>query len=159
MSNNNFSRRRRGMRFRPKGGLGHNPQKPDRDATQARADVVAEQGGNERVFEKRHTHEIERAENIAAGLPPQKPRGKTAAPANIPEKRISASRISKRPRRCRRKNSSRWQFKEQPEGLVETIKSAATNLVKKVQRLIRPEKKPQGSRHQRRDARNARRRA
>ncbi len=54
MSNNNFSRRHRGMRFRPKGGLGHNPQKPDREATQARADVVSEQGGNERVFEKRH---------------------------------------------------------------------------------------------------------
>ena len=30
---------------------------------------------------------------------------------------------------------------EPPQGLVETIKSAATNLVKKVQRLIRPEKK------------------
>src|SRR5271155_5653102 len=73
MSNNNFSRRRRGMRFRPKGGLGQNqsPQKPDRDATQARADVVAEQGGNERVFDKRYTNEIERAENIAAGLPPE----------------------------------------------------------------------------------------
>ena len=32
-------------------------------------------------------------------------------------------------------------IKEQPKGLVESIKSAATNLVKKVQRLIRPEKK------------------
>ena len=70
MSNNNFSRRRRGMRFKPKGGLGPNPQKTDRDATQARAEVVSEQGGDERVFEKRHTSEIERAENIAAGLPP-----------------------------------------------------------------------------------------
>ena len=46
MSSNNFSRRRRGMRFKPKGGLGPNPQKNDRDATQARAEeVVAEQGG------------------------------------------------------------------------------------------------------------------
>src|SRR5476649_2547890 len=72
MSNqNNFSRRRRGMRFKPKGGLAPNPQKTDRDANQARAEVVAEQGGNERVFDKRYTNEIERAENIAAGLPPQ----------------------------------------------------------------------------------------
>ena len=71
MSDKNFSRRRRGMRFRPKGGLGPNPQKPDREAVQARADVLSEQGGNEHVFEKRHTNEIERAENIAAGLPPQ----------------------------------------------------------------------------------------
>ena len=36
MSNNNFSRRRRGMRFRPKGGLGQSPQKADREAIQAR---------------------------------------------------------------------------------------------------------------------------
>src|ERR1700733_6487768 len=88
MSNNNFSRRRRGMRFRPKGGLGQNqnPQKPDRRATQARADVVAEQGGDERLFEKRHTHEIERAENIAAGLPAESAE-KPQTPATIPEKK------------------------------------------------------------------------
>ena len=50
MSNNNFSRRRRGMRFRPKGGLSPTQQKPDREAVQARADVVTEQGGAEHVF-------------------------------------------------------------------------------------------------------------
>ena len=80
MSNNNFSRRRRGMRFKPKGGLAPNPQKNDRDATQARAEVVAEQGGDERLFEKRHAQEIERAENIAAGLPPQGAPPEPAAP-------------------------------------------------------------------------------
>ncbi|HKW28681.1 MAG TPA: ribonuclease E/G, partial [Verrucomicrobiae bacterium] len=58
------------MRFRPKGGLGQSPQKTDREAIQARAEVVSEQGGAERLFEKRHAHEIERAENLAAGLPP-----------------------------------------------------------------------------------------
>ena len=36
MSNKNFSRRRRGMHFRPKGGLGQTPQKSDREASQAR---------------------------------------------------------------------------------------------------------------------------
>ena len=41
----------------------------------------------------------------------------------------------------------------------ETIRVAATKLVKKVQRLIKPEQEnPQGSHHQRGDARNARRR-
>ena len=79
MSNNNFSRRRRGMRFKPKGGLSHAQQKPDREAVEARADVVSEQGGNERLFEKRHSHEIERSENIAAGLPPEGP-AETHAP-------------------------------------------------------------------------------
>ena len=78
MSNNNFSRRRRGMRFKPKGGLNPAQQKTDREAVEARADVVSEQGGTDRLFEKRHAGEIERAENIAAGLPPE---GKTEAPA------------------------------------------------------------------------------
>src|SRR5690242_4535057 len=71
MSNNNFSRRRRGMRFKPKGGLNPAHQKPDREAVEARADVVSEQGGSDRLFERRHVHEIERAENLAAGLPPE----------------------------------------------------------------------------------------
>src|SRR5881394_437442 len=73
MSDRNFSRRRRGgMRFRPSGGLGQASQKPDRDATEARADATAGgTGAPEKVYERRHAHEIERAENIAAGLPPE----------------------------------------------------------------------------------------
>ena len=142
MSNNNFSRRRRGMRFRPKGGLGHNPQKPDREATQARADVVSEQGGNERVFEKRHHEEIERAENIAAGLPPE------GAPRKPPKRRrTSADKKDFRephteiPAQVQEEKFEPVEVKEQSKGVVESIKTAATNLVKKVQRLIRPEKK------------------
>ena len=73
MSERNFSRRRRGMRFRPSGGLGHTQQRPDREATQARAEVVGGQSANEKVYDHRHTTEIERAENIAAGLPPGHP--------------------------------------------------------------------------------------
>src|ERR1041384_4545993 len=70
MSDKNFGRRRRGMRFRPSGGLGHG-DKPDREATQARAGAGRTQGAQERLFERRHTHEIERAETLAAGLPPE----------------------------------------------------------------------------------------
>jgi ribonuclease G len=141
MNNNNFSRRRRGMRFRPKGGLGPNPQKPDRDAVQARADVVAEQGGNERVFDKRYTHEIERAENVAAGLPPEGTE-KPQTPANIPEKRDFREPHLETPAQVQEEKFEPVAISEQqPKGLIETIKSAATNLVKKVQRLIRPEKK------------------
>ena len=139
MSNNNFSRRRRGMRFKPKGGLGQAQQKPDRDALEARAEVVSEQGGAERVFEKRHATEIERAENIAAGLPPETttsapngdgptPSAGDDAPATIiaeePEEKFEPVKIP-----------------EQPKGFIETIRDVASNLVKKVQRLIRPEKK------------------
>src|SRR5450432_3174423 len=142
MSNqNNFSRRRRGMRFKPKGGLAPNPQKTDRDATQARAEVVAEQGGNERVFDKRYTNEIERAENIAAGLPPE---GvvKPETPANIPDKKDFRQPHSEIPAQVQEEKFEPVELKEQPpKGLVETIKAAATNIVKKVQRLIRPEKR------------------
>ena len=62
MSDRNFSRRRRGgMRFRPTGGLGHMQQRTDRDALQARADATAGQNAPEKVYERRHAHEIERA--------------------------------------------------------------------------------------------------
>jgi hypothetical protein len=71
MSDRNFSRRRRGgMRFRPSGGFNQN-QKPDRSATEARAEATGEKKPDG-VFERaRHDEEIARAENIAAGLPPE----------------------------------------------------------------------------------------
>src|SRR5471030_3336874 len=114
MSNsNNFSRRRRGMRFKPKGGLAPNPQKTDRDATQARAEVVAEQGGNERVFDKRYTNEIERAENIAAGLPPE---GvvKPETPANIPDKKDFREPHQEIPAQVQEEKFEPVELKEQP---------------------------------------------
>jgi ribonuclease G len=130
------------MRFKPKGGLGQHQQKPDREATQARADVVAEQGGSERVFEKRHLHEIERAENIAAGLPPQGlVEEALPTPAQIPDKKDFREPHLATPAVVEEEKFAPVAIKEQPKGLVESIKSVATNLVKKVQRLIRPEKK------------------
>ena len=68
------------MRFRPSRGLGHGqqPQTPDREALQARAEVVGGTHAPEKVYDHRHTHEIDRAENIAAGLPPE---GVPAEPA------------------------------------------------------------------------------
>ena len=56
-------------------------QKPDRDATEARAEAVGGTGAQEKVYERRHAHEIERAENIAAGLPPE---GAPPEPAAAP---------------------------------------------------------------------------
>jgi ribonuclease G len=137
MNNNNFSRRRRGMRFKPKGGLAPNPQKTDREANQARAEVVTEQGGSERVFEKRHLQEIERAENLAAGLPPD------SKPETAPVE-ISSEPVALEPAATPGTPEPAYQpvkMVEAPMGLIETIKSAASTLVKKVQRLIRPEKK------------------
>ena len=132
---NNFSRRRRGMRFKPKGGLNPAQQKNDREAVEARADVVSEQGGTERVFEKRHQPEIERAENVAAGLPPEG----EAKPAE-PTPHVHAHETSAAASAAEEKFEP-VKIKEQPKGFIEAIKDAASNLVKKVQRLVRPEKK------------------
>src|SRR6476646_2358544 len=140
MNERNFSRRRRGgMRFRPSGGLGHGQaqNRPDRDATQARAEAVGGTAVPEKVYDHRHAHEIERAENVAAGLPPEgQPTPDTAKdktnyrepnrhiPEEVKEEKFEPVRIS------------------QPnKGLVESLKAAANNLVKKVQRLIKPVKR------------------
>lgn len=134
MSNNNFSRRRRGMRFKPKGGLSPAHQKPDREAVEARADVVSEQGGSDRLFEKRHAHEIERAENLAAGLPPEGIPERAAESHDAPGKKPPAAAAPA-------EKYVPVKLEEPSKGLIETIKSTAVNIVKKVQQLIRPEKK------------------
>lgn len=124
------------MRFKPKGGLSPNPQKPDRDATQARAEVVTEQGGAERVFEKRHYQEIDRSENLAAGLPPE---GRPESPPAEGAVGPVVSEAAALP--VADDKFQPVKITEPPKGLIDTLKFAATNLVKKVQRLIRPEKK------------------
>ena len=59
------------MRFRPSGGLQPNPQKSDRAAMEARAEVIGEKSSTDSVFGRsRYEHEIQRSENLAAGLPP-----------------------------------------------------------------------------------------
>ena len=140
------------MRFRPKGGMAPLRQKPDNEATQARADVVSEQGGSDRIFEKRHAQEIERAENIAAGLPAE---GVEPAqtPANIPEKKdfrqphtetpavVQEEKEEKGVTREREEKFEPVQIKERPAGVLDAIKTTATNIIKKVQRFIRPVKK------------------
>jgi ribonuclease G len=132
------------MRFKPKGGLNPAHQKTDREAVEARADVVSEQGGNERVFEKRHAGEIERAENIAAGLPPEGNPAAAADTADAPHEHAhehphEAPAAAAAP--GAEEKFAPVPIKEQPKGFIEAITHAASNLVKKVQRLIRPEKK------------------
>jgi ribonuclease G len=131
------------MRFRPSGGLGHGqqPQRPDRDATQARAEAVGGPPAQEKVFDQRHTHEIERDENVAAGLPPE------GAPAEPAEQAPASKRNFREPNLQtpaevkEEKPFAPVAVKDQPRGIVDSIRSAATNLVKKVQRLIKPVKR------------------
>ena len=141
MSDRNFSRRRRGgMRFRPSGGLGHTNQKPDRDATEARAEAVGGTGATDKIYERRHAHEIERAENIAAGLPPE---GAPVEPhADAPQKREFREPNLDAPARVEEeKPFEPVTVPEKPKGLVDSIRVAANSLVKRVQRFIRPVKK------------------
>jgi ribonuclease G len=141
MSDKKNSRRRRGMHFRPKGGLGQAIQKPDREAVQARADVVSEQGGMERVFEKHHSHEIERAENLAVGLPPHGAPENVGPNAGADKKDFRAPHPGTPAQIGEEKSFEPVELLEQPKGVLDAFKIAATNLVKKVQRLIRPEKR------------------
>src|SRR5688500_18683999 len=73
MNDRNFSRRRRGgMRFRPSRGVHPNVKRgPDRAAQDARAEAIGAKSGDENIYDKnKFQREIERAENLAAGLPP-----------------------------------------------------------------------------------------
>src|SRR5207302_9315230 len=139
MSERNFSRRRsRGMRFRPSGGLGHVQPRPDRDATQARAEVVGGQSVHEKVYDHRHTSEIDRAENIAAGLPPEGATEKATAPPVDQKKDLREPHLDTPAKVEEEKAFEPIRIQEQNRGIVESIKAAASTLVKKVQRLIKP---------------------
>ena len=141
MSERNFSRRRRGMRFRPAGGLGHSQPKTDRDALQARAEVVGGPPAQDKVYDRRHSQEIDRAENIAAGLPPDGP-PREAEEQAAPAKGGFREPNMETPAEVEEvKTFAPVTFKEQPKGLVDSIRAAAGNLVKKVQRLIKPVKR------------------
>jgi ribonuclease G len=141
MSERNFSRRRRGMRFRPSGGLGHGQQRQDREATQARAEAVGGPPTQEKVYEHRHAHEIERAENIAAGLPPEGTPVEPSQPAVPAKKDFREPHLGTPAQVTEEKTFEPVALKEKPKGIVDSIRVAASNLVKRVQRLIKPVKK------------------
>ena len=143
MSDRNFSRRRRGgMRFRPRGGVKPN-QKPRPRGQEARAEAIGDKVRRTRtVYDKpARSSEIERAENVAAGLPPEGAASR-AADAHGTRKRFPRTRTWKRPREVKEETvSSRCRFKDQPtRASSRTIKAAANKVIQKVQRLIKPEK-------------------
>ncbi len=130
------------MRFRPSGGLGHaQPPRPDREALAARAEATTGQVSTpDRVYETRHTQEIERAENVAAGLPPEGAPENQAAEAAAqggfrePHLETPAQVQEDRP-------FEPIPVREAPKGILDTIRTAAATLVQKVQRLIKPVKR------------------
>ena len=83
---------------------------------------------------------VERAENVAAGLPPQgMPEKETPDPA-VTRKEFREPYLDTPAQVEEEKPFEPVAIKESPKGILDTIKVAATNLVR-VQRLIRPEKK------------------
>jgi ribonuclease G len=135
------------MRFRPSGGFNQNQnQKTDRSAIQARAEATSDKKPDG-VFERaRHEQEIERAENIAAGLPPETP----AAPAGEPAVAQEGGRGKRgafrkphmdTPPEVEEEKYEPVDLKTQPTGLVDSIKTAANKVIRKVQRMIKPEVK------------------
>jgi ribonuclease G len=132
------------MRFRPSSGLNPNPNRPDRDAMEARSEVVSNQAPQDKVYDRnRHAQEIERAENVAAGLPPE------GAPKT--EDEIKAGQVAKGGFREpnldtpaeveEEKPYEPVQIAQKPQGIVEAIKAAASTVIKRVHRLIKPVKR------------------
>ncbi|MGZ8937954.1 MAG: Rne/Rng family ribonuclease, partial [Limisphaerales bacterium] len=134
MSDRNFSRRRKGpMRFRPTGGIG-SPK-----AAQARAEATGNDIPDEVFDVNKHHKEIEQAENIAAGLPPDA----QLAPAPQKEyKREFREPDLRTPAEVSPDDDDDFEpvpvADSRPEGIVETIRAAANKVVRKVQRLIKP---------------------
>lgn len=132
MSERNFSRRRRGgMRFRPSGG----PQTPkqDKSAQEARAAVLGETISDEPVFQRhRSENDIERSENIAAGLPPE---GKPEEPTEPKKHKAPRPQAEEKP-------FEPVDIPEPPpKNIVESIKQTAEKVIRKVKRMIKPEKR------------------
>lgn len=135
MSDKNFSRRRRGgMHFRPIPKKGAAPKPQDRvAASDARMAVNSDAGDTERIYDQnRYAREIERAENVASGLPPEgAPAPAPAAPAvaETPEPRPEAPYepvVIKEPK---------------PDGIISAIRSAANKVFSAVSRLIKPKER------------------
>jgi ribonuclease G len=126
------------MRFRPSGGMSAHPHRPERSPSTARAETAPP----EAIFDRsKHQHEIDRAENLAAGLPADT--SPAPAPA-IPDKKDFREPNLETPAEVQEETGAGFRpvhIKEEPKGLVGAIRAAASKVIKKVQRLIKPVKK------------------
>ncbi len=136
MSERNFSRRRRSQRFRPPGGMTSNPKV----TAEARADAVNPVSSEEPIFDRsRHEHEIERAENRAAGLPENAPN--PATPAEDVTGREFREPNLEVPAEVKESFEPVQVADPPPQGVVEAIRAIAQKVIKKVQRFMKQEKK------------------
>jgi ribonuclease G len=153
MSQNKFSRHRRGMRFRPSKSA-KIAVLDGKEAHKARQLSSQPYSASEPIFDKaRFQKEIERSENVAAGLPPE---GLPPAPAPAPAPAPEVQEEKREKRDFREPNLQTPAVVEEeatytpvhiaeqtPKGLVQTIRAAATRVIRKVQRIIKPRPKSQ----------------
>ena len=106
--------------------------------------AIADCWERERVFEPpRHAREIDRAENIAAGLPPEglppeaNPGGETDTRRDYRQPNLDT------PEEVQEEQYAPVELEEKPRNLLEAIKNTATKVMDRVKRLIRPVKKTQ----------------
>ena len=136
------------MRFRPSGGFGQN-QKPDRSALQARAEATSEKKPDSLFERARHEQEIERAENIAAGLPPEGrrrgPRRRQEPWQHEPGGRGKRGAFRKphleTPPEVEEEKYEPVPCRAPPAGWWSTLNRPRPKSSRKVQRLIKPEAK------------------
>jgi ribonuclease G len=126
------------MRFRPSGGFPNN--KPDRGAQEARAEATGAKAPEVSFDRSRHEQEIERAENVAAGLPPEGP-VETPEAEEVPGRKGDFRKPHlDTPEEVAEEKFEPVQLTEPaPKGLVENLKARVNKVVKKVQRMIKPE--------------------
>jgi len=138
-----FGRRRRGgMHFRPSGNKPGKHQ--EREAQQARAQAVGDntQVSGEPLFERsRYQKEIERAENVAAGLPPEGAPEVHTGDTEVQAKRDFREPHLDTPAEVKEETYTPVHVEEKPKTILEAIKQTAAKVIKKVQKLIRPVKK------------------
>ena len=143
MNERSFSRRRRGgMHFRPSGGMQQGHKRQERAAQEARAHAIGAKAPNENIYDTgRYNKEIERAENLAAGLPADAPPVAESADAQAQKKDFRQPHMDTPAEVLEQPAFQPVEIKEHPQGIVESIKAAANKIVRKVQRLIKPVKK------------------
>ena len=133
MSDKNFSKKRRQMHFRPGPRKPQGQKPPDKNVgPEMRTAATTSSSDTERIYDQsRFAKEIDRSENIAAGLPPEgapAPRPPQEAPAPAPaapEPAYQPVPVSG----------------PKPDGIISAIKVAANKVFTAVARLIRPKER------------------
>lgn len=136
MSDRTFSRRRRSQRFRPGKGQTF---KPERAASEARAEAIGGKSTDESVFDlRRHATEIQRAENRAAGLPEDTPDASPAAIADPAKREGYREPHLDEPEQVVEEAETPPPPPPRPTGIVGMVKAAAERVLHTVRRLVRP---------------------